>query len=391
MKKLRFGDFFCGCGGFSLGFLSNENYRGLLGVDMWEAAGKVFEHNLSPMFFKKIDLRSDVYLAQKLLVDIDQLDVMLGGPPCQGFSTLGKRRHSDERSDLVDIFLQLALTAAPSVIIMENVRGITSMYHRDGITYPERILKVLRSGKPFSYTTRFLLLNAIDYGIPQTRVRFFTVAVRDDLGGPSGADGIIEGIESRKSRQRRNLRDAIYDLPKVSSGEGAHEISVVKNGVPTTVFNHKAMRHTPALIKRLQHVPPGGGLLDVPKHLLTRHLIKLLDGKYGNGGLMKNIYGRMEWSKPSGTVIAGIDKITCGRFVHPTEDRLLTPRECARIQTFPDNFVFRGSNVTQYYLIGNAVPPAVSKVIADSVSDCFRSKLIKSATGTRSKKLVPNL
>jgi DNA (cytosine-5)-methyltransferase 1 len=109
-------------------------------------------------------------------------------------------------------------------------------------------------------------------------------------------------------------------------------------------------------------------LLDVPRRLLTDHLRRLVDGAYGSGGHVKNIYGRLEWGKPSGTVVAGIDKITCGRFVHPVENRLLTPRECARLQSFPDEFAFMPSLVASYYLIGNAVPPKAAAAMGRSVA-----------------------
>ena len=135
----------------------------------------------------------------------------------------------------------------------------------------------------------------------------------------------------------------------------------------TVIFNHRALAHSDQLLRRFAHVPPGGGLLDVPRRLLTPHLRKMIDGHYGNGGHIKNIYGRLEWGKPAGTVVAGIDKITCGRFLHPDADRLLTPRECARLQSFPDSFRFHGSMVKCYYLIGNAVPPKFSEVFASAI------------------------
>ena len=153
-------------------------------------------------------------------------------------------------------------------------------------------------------------------------------------------------------------------MPRLEPNIGADELKIEGRKV---IYNHKALRHSDELKTRFSHVPPGGGLLDVPEELLTPHLRKMKNGSYGSGGHVKNIYGRMDWGKPSGTIVAGIDKITCGRYVHPEENRLITPRECARIQSFPDWFRFKGSNVTQYYLIGNAVPPKLSKVLAKSI------------------------
>ena len=121
--------------------------------------------------------------------------------------------------------------------------------------------------------------------------------------------------------------------------------------------------HGTELLRKLKYVKPNGGLMDVPRKLLNNHLRNMIDGTYGSGGFVKNIYGRLDWKKPTGTVVAGIRKITCGRFIHPDYDRLLTPRECARLQEFDDDYLFHGSLTDQYTLIGNAVPPKFSHFI----------------------------
>lgn len=164
-----------------------------------------------------------------------------------------------------------------------------------------------------------------------------------------------EEIFKKENKKVRTLWDAIGDLPNHC---------LYKNG--STYFeNHIPLNHSKNLIRRFSFIPPGGGLLDVPIRLLPKHLKRMRSQKYGSGGHVKNIYGRLQWDRPCGTIVAGIDKITCGRFVHPKYNRLLTPRECARLQSFPDDFVFKGSHVTQYYLIGNAVPPKFSEKISE--------------------------
>jgi DNA (cytosine-5)-methyltransferase 1 len=173
-------------------------------------------------------------------------------------------------------------------------------------------------------------------------------------------------LKKSVSTKKAVLRDVIGNLPKVAVREGA-DVLELEDG--SLIYNHKSMKHSKQLEIRFSHVPKDGGLLDVPVELLTNHLRKIVNGEYGSGGFAKNIYGRMNWNKPSGTIVAGMDKITVGRFVHPDENRLLTPRECARIQSFPDDFIFTGGMVSQYYQIGNAVPPKISRIFANIFSE----------------------
>lgn len=372
---ITFSDIFSGCGGFSHGFYKNPNFNGLLAVDNWAVAGKVYTDNHPKIPFQLADLYDPQEIHSVAAKLKNKCDILLGGPPCQSFSTLGKRSDNDKRSSLIEAFVQLCTAVNPKIIIMENVRGITSKKHKSGLSFPELVKQGLnRDSGHTKYEVADTLINTLEYNLAQTRTRYFVFAVRKDIEDGSGLlDKIISNIKSQKKSTVKTLKDVIGDLPYIESGEGAEEIVVKAGGRTKVIFNHRAMNHSERLIKRLSHVPPGGGLLNVPRRLLTNHLKKVLDGDYGNGGLIKNIYGRMEWDKPSGTVVAGIDKITCGRFVHPTANRLLTPRECARIQSFSDSFKFQGSLVSQYYLIGNAVPPTISAVIARALSTALAS------------------
>ena len=372
---LTYADIFTGCGGLCHYFYKNTNYSGTLAVDFWPAAAKVFTSNHPNIPF---ELR-DMYQPDDVLAVIEALrekcDVLLGGPPCQGFSTLGKRRDDDKRSTLVETFLRLSVKVKPKIIVMENVRGIASKEHKTGLPFPEFIRGLLQNeDSPSQYDIANVLINALDLGLAQTRVRWILIAVRKDINENNAVlDKIVNSINSKKVDRQLSLRDVIGDLPHIESGEGQDIQYIEDNGMKKAIFNHVAMRHSPKLLERLSYVPVGGGLLDVPQHLLTNHLRKMVQGQYGNGGHIKNIYGRLDWNKPSGTIVAGIDKITCGRYVHPDSNRLLTPRECARIQSFPDDFRFFGSLVNQYYLIGNAVPPAISLILSEAIADALLS------------------
>lgn len=370
MNAYTFADLFSGCGGFSAGFASHRQFRGTMAVDSWEAALQTYQANIPGVEVCVADL-ADSAVARRLP---GNLDVLLGGPPCQGFSTLGKRRDDDKRSTLVDEFASICLKLQPKMIIMENVRGILTKKHPNGDSFAAQFTRRLQSGRKVRYVCAPRLVNALDYGLAQSRVRWVMVAVREDLmAAASLTDVFWREFESHRVRTHSTLRDVIGDLPVVEPGEGVDVRLVRRARKAHPIYNHKAMNHSPELVRRFSYVPPGGGLPDVPRRYLTPHLRKMVDGGYGSGGHVKNIYGRLEWEKPSGTIVAGMDKITCGRFVHPEQDRLLTPRECARLQSFPDNFRFFGGMVTQYYMIGNAVPPRLSELFAMSASKALSS------------------
>ncbi len=380
-QKITFADIFSGCGGLTNGFYQNSHFKGLLAVDWWPIARKVFLENHPRMPFELHDLYDPNEVDGVIQKLKGKCDILLGGPPCQGFSTLGSRREKDRarehaRCSLVETFLHICLGVEPKIIVMENVRGITSKKHSTGRTFPQVINEILNNGNgDAAYDVCALQINTLEYGLAQTRIRWFLFAVRKDrdLNGRT-LNGILERIERQKTNMKRTLRDVIGDLPHVESGEGDDVINISVDGVQKIIYNHRAMKHSSKLVRKLSYVSVGGGLPDVPRDLLTDHLRKMVDGFYGEGGHVKNIYGRLDWEKPCGTIVAGIDKITCGRFVHPSSNRLLTPRECARIQSFPDSFRFLGSLVNQYYLIGNAVPPEISRVIANAIFETLMLK-----------------
>ena len=362
---------------FSSGFHTDGRYQVMAAIDNWEAAKRVYSENFPDTGYWIFDL-SDSSSRNRVIRELKrQLRLGDWGASCQGFSTLGKRRDGDDRSTLVDCFVDAVKKIKPKFVLVENVKGIESKSHPSGGTYADRLRDRLAVGRTAgSYDFTSMVINCLDYEIAQTRVRWIGFGVRRDLQDRTDImRGFYNSLARKKGNVTRSLRDAIGDLPSVGPGQ---EYKHSQNEVP--IFNHRSMNHGPDLIERFSHVPPGGGLFDVPEDLLTPHLRKMKQGAYGSGGHVKNIYGRMDWEKPSGTIVAGIDKITCGRFVHPVENRLLTPRECARIQSFPDDFVFQGSLVTQYYLIGNAVPPRLSQVLASALSETIADVPIGNTT-----------
>lgn len=355
MTAITFADLFAGCGGLSQSFHGSRLFNQFLATDYWKAAEESYLRNHRGAKFELLNLEQKKEVETLTNILSGNVDLILGGPPCTGFSTLGKRQVGCAKSMLVDVFIQICMDVSPKVILMENVKTIRSKSHPKGGKVLDHVNKTLtRAG----YEYRELTLKATDFGLGQTRERFFLLAVKKKNSSPTFLNETVNSVLSQKKSKHNTLYDLIGDLPKIEAGEGAEIMKHRRK----YLYNHRAMNHSEKLIARLKHVPPGGGLMDVPRHLLTDHLRRMVSDKYGSGGHQKNIYGRMDWGKPSGTIVAGMDKITVGRFVHPDANRLLTPRECARIQGFKDNFIFSGSLVTQYYLIGNAVPRVFSEV-----------------------------
>jgi DNA (cytosine-5)-methyltransferase 1 len=361
MKQITYIDLFAGCGGLSYGFYEDPQFKCLFASDIWKEAKKNYDFNHLDIPFEIKDFSSEVDVTEIIKKFGGKCDIVLGGPPCQGFSTLGKREVDCKKSVLVDSFIDAAIAIKPKFILMENVKAIRSKKHPEGGTFIEKIDEKLINA---NYVYKTVVLNALDFGLGQTRQRFFLFATKKEYSYL--LDEFMICLDSEKAMKHTTLKELISDLPKIEAGE---EWDSTK---PPHIYNHKAMNHSSKLVERFKHVPEGGGLLDVPKDLLTNHLKKMVDGEYGSGGHVKSIYGRMDWDRPSGTIVAGMDKITIGRFLHPVSDRLLTPRECARIQSFPDDFIFSGGMVTQYYLIGNAVPPLFSRVFAKSYLQTFK-------------------
>lgn len=366
MENLEFADLFCGAGGISIG-LKKAGFSPKYAVDIWQASKKNYTEysELKEAEFNQLDLLKPEDREKLIhILGNNKLTLLSGGPPCQGFSTMGKRKAGDKRNGLVDSFLDIISKTNPKIVIMENVTGLNSMIHECGLKYPQFISKFLDELKPGYFTCK-VQLNGLDYGLAQTRKRVFFVCIRKDIwtNGLNFEDEFLKILESYKEEKLKVIKDVIYDLPRLESEEGDEELEV--NG--KVIYNHNVFKYSDILLKRFSFVKPGGGLRDIPDEYLPDHLLKVRKGAYGNGGLQKNVYGRLEWDKPSGTIVAGIKKITCGRFVHPENDRLLTVRECARIQGFPDDYKLTGSMTEQYTLVGNAVPPKFSEILGKAI------------------------
>ena len=371
MKMYKFADLFCGCGGMSLGLI-DAGFEDTIAADFWDVAKKNYTsyHKLASSTFYQTNMfmeneREELTQAIKEA----NIDLLAGGPPCQGFSTLGKREEEDTRNTLVEAYLQLAISVKPKMLIMENVPAIQSMKHSSGKKYPEYAKELLSNN---GYYAETVFITGEQVGLAQTRKRLFLIALRKDcvIEIPDFTKTLFDTLARlQPAKGCSTLRKVIGDLPSLQSGEGAEEMCVAGR----TIYNHYVFVYEKNTLKRIEAVPEKGGLQDIPDSLLSNHLKKMKSGGYGSGGFVKNLYGRLDWDAPSGTVVAGIKKITCGRFFHPVDNRLLTVREAARLQSFPDDYRFLGGLIDQYTVVGNAVPPKFSEYIGKVLIDLYES------------------
>lgn len=331
MNKYKVMDLFSGAGGFLLGF-EKEGFDIILSTDFDEDCERVHKINRPNIPFVRADIRTLSNEKIDELLNGQTVDVLIGGPPCQGFSTIGNRVSSDPerrtkydpRNDLFREYIRILNHLQPKVFVMENVKGIKT---RDGGTIFEEIQ---RQFKETGYDFNCITLNAADYGVPQYRERVFFYGTRIgvDFEAPIPTHG--------ENRNPYNIvLDAIGDL--ANKGE--------------EVSNHVPLKHGEKNIRRYQLIPEGGRL---PENDLPADLYRKNFG---------NTFKRLDRNKPSLTMVPGHNAFP----IHPWLDRSLTVREAARIQTFPDDYIFSGRRDKQCMQVGNAVPVQLANAWAKQV------------------------
>jgi DNA (cytosine-5)-methyltransferase 1 len=307
---------------------------------------KIYRQN----FPQTVELGSDIQKIgdEKILEwkkDFGEIDVVIGGPPCQGFSLSGKRNTKDPRNNLFKSYLKVVRGLQPKVAVMENVRLLTSMKTADG----ESVLKsIYEEFENSDYCVKHFEINAKDYGVPQHRERVIFIAVRKDLktvepSMPSPTHGIMQSLFSPVAPYR-TFADACSDLEFLESGEKSATDSL-----------HEAVKHPDHVIEWLWDVPQGKSAHDNEDPIL----------RPPSG--YNTTYKRQIWDKPASTVQTTFGMISGCRNVHPISTRSLTVREAARIQSFPDTFNFVGSLGDIRATIGNAVPPLLAYAIANHI------------------------
>lgn len=337
-------DFFCGCGGMSSGFraLSMEYpiFDVVGGCDISEDSAAAFSANYNvPAVAKDIrefasDLESlDAFLDSLPRFKKSRSTILIGCAPCQGFTTHRKKNwhEDDRRNSLVGEFARVALHVRPECVVMENVPELLSKKYWDHFLAAKDLLE---GG---GYTVKQTIYNTADFGVPQDRFRALVVAMRNDFDLP---EPLLEPFE------HKTVRDAIGDLPSVNPGV-AHPRDPL----------HRSAAHKSSTLDTIRAVPKDGG--SRPIGVGPKCLDKV------NG--FSDVYGRLKWDKPAITITHYARNPASGRFVHPQQDRGLTLREAARLQSFPDGYIFTGSNDQMFRQVGEAVPPAFSVGVASQV------------------------
>ena len=372
-------DIFSGAGGISLGLVA-AGYDVLFANDIDEASGKSYERNFPKHRFASSDVRalSGQQVCKATGLHAGELDLLIGGPPCQGFSIIGARASDDPRNDLFREFLRLGKDLKPRCLVIENVPGLATL---DG----GRVLTDLADAFRFlGYSMSFAELLAAQYGVPQMRWRMLFIGFRSDLdvhpsmGFPKptyGQFGIGElvpncTISSGDSKGFLTVRDAIGDLPPIEAGgEAASYLGhpsqpyqrEMRKGLKKELYNHYAPKLSAQNLVRLAALKAGQDWRDLPHHLLP-------DGmKRAKRKDHTRRYSRMTWEGVPRSIITRFRDPKSGEYTHPEQDRTISIREAARIQSFPDRFVFEGSRSEQYDQVGNAVPPRLAEAIGREV------------------------
>jgi DNA (cytosine-5)-methyltransferase 1 len=341
-------DAFSGAGGLSLG---------LAGAGL--AVAVAFDNNLYAVETYRTNFRHPILHADARKLSAADLlraggitreDVLLlaGGPPCQGFSVQRRGEDRDDRNDLIFEFLRLILELRPPFFLMENVPGLKN---RRGEAYlAEFIDRVRRSG----YVVHEATLNAADYGVPQIRKRLFVVG---ELAEALGAFRFPRPSHSDETSVTVGM--ALKDLPSPPADYSPHP----------AIANHQKSRMSELNLLRIWHVPQGGGWEHIPQELrVPCH--EPGAAKIGH----RYVYGRLDWEKPAATITAKFDSFTRGKFAHPLEDRSVTLREGARLQSFADDFVFRGPKEEIAAQIGNAVPPLLARALGTAILEAYAAR-----------------
>ncbi len=389
IRNYTFLDLFAGCGGLTEGFYK-KGYKALLHLEIDEACCKTLStrmryYNYSDEDISRTVMNDDI-TREGVISDMDKrvsepVDIIIGGPPCQAFSSVGRAQdpdsmNNDPRNYLFENYLQVLNHYKPKFFIFENVKGILTA-HPKGVHIFDIIKKEMQKTYKIVTDPTILLQNAADFGVPQIRERVIIIGVRKDLP--------VEPIEIYKALKKTHsadgtlepyvtVREAISDLPKLQAGEGeevqkfrrsqrlSSYAKKINNGCKE-LRNHVARKHNDKDIERYRILSTYNWQLKDLQNVRP-DLIHHDPNHFGNR------YTVQEYDKPGKTVVAHLYK-DGNLFIHPDPEqaRTFTVREAARIQSFPDDFVFEGSRTEQYKQVGNAVPPLMAEVFAETLGE----------------------
>lgn len=385
-------DLFCGAGGITEGF-RQAGFRCLYGNDIMPEAIETFSHNHPEAIADNspVEQVDPAEIRRKLGLAEGELDVLVGGPPCQGFSINAPERFLDDpRNKLFKHYVKFVAEFRPKTFVLENVPGMVQL--GDG----KVLRQITRELTKLGYELTIKILFAAHYGVPQERFRLIVLGSRlGALQHPApthfatgrtnfrGGRGEMVFQLSEEDRERlapcTTVADAIQDLPRLEMGEGSEEVGYthdaksefarkIRNPENVT-FNHFAAKLGKQNQARMKHVPPGGSWRDIPHELLPKGMQRARRSDHTKR------YGRLLADGLSGTVLTKCDP-HWGTVFLPDQDRTLTVREAARFQSFPDSYRILGSRVSQYEQVGNAVPVLMARAIAAKLRESLDSMAI---------------
>lgn len=355
--EFRILDLFSGAGGFSCGLESIPNFKTVIAVDFDKYVLETFSKN----FIDAQIICGDI-TSQKIKDSIinsakeKKVNMIIGGPPCQGFSLKGKNLGiNDPRNFLFREYIEIVKAIKPKIFIIENVKNLINA--ANGYFIEE----IQKQFKKIGYIINYGILNAKNFGVPQNRERTIIIGSLDK--------SINLPVSSGKKLV--TVKDAIEDLAYLNSGEGefvseylnkpssTYQTLMRKNS--TKLFNHIATKHSEIALKKLSYIPPEGDKSNLPKKLQGKQKFS-------------TTWSRLIWNNQSPTIDTRFDTPSNGRNSHPILNRAITPREAARLQSFPDTFIFYGKKCSICKQIGNAVPPLLARAIGKQIIDVYSNE-----------------
>jgi len=377
-KKLKVIDLFSGVGGLSYGFACDDNFEIIAANEILPNIAKAYSLNHPAVKMYAEDITN--FNAQKIKKDLNikagEVEIIVAGPPCQAYSTVGKRLANDPRGKLFKEYYRVLKEFNPKFFIFENVRGLLS------IQGGELFKTIISCFESLGYKVQYKLLNAADYGAPQIRERVMIIGskLKTDFQYPEPTHYNPEeapDLFNKKLKPYLTLEEAIGDLPFIKSNEERFEYSsdpkndfqkLMRKNAPVKLMDHNSPNNNEKLVKIMELLPDGGTPENLPKNL-----------RPASG--FKNTYCRLWWKRPATTITRNLST--------PSSSRPLTTREGARIQCFPDSYQFYGSRGDRNLQVGNAVPTFLSIVMAKAILENFKNeyKIVKEKSPNESLRL----
>lgn len=354
-------DLFAGCGGMTQGFVSAKGYRPIMSVEWDYSAASTYAANFGESHTRWGDI---AHIPDE---EIPPADLIIGGPPCQGFSNLGSRDVNDPRNKLWKEYIRFVRHARPKVFVIENVDRF-----RSSSEFELLLAEVLPGGLLEGYELTHDLLLAADFGVSQRRTRAIVIGSRiGKIPMPERTHAKPDTLDSVRLKPWATVRDAIEGLPATPTttelpASKANYFGREVAGVFKGLDLHIGRNPTDRSLERYDHIPPGGGRFDLPDHLLSDCWRNKKTGT-------TDVMGRMRWDAPSLTIRTEFYKPEKGQYLHPhwlerehpgNVNRPITQLEAAKLQSFPDEFMWCGSKIEIAKQIGNAVPPRLAEAIA---------------------------